>query len=143
MTEDDPQRTSAGLVAGEAELSGDSELRVTADVEGTVYSQNAAGEWNFERAKHDLKAEAAAHKQQLEAEQARYQREEEAKDNALRRLIIRVTVWTILAAGVAAFAIGTLAGDADTRRWAQNVGTTILGGLVGAAAGYLTGRNGR
>jgi hypothetical protein len=44
---------------------------------------------------------------------------------------------------VVSAAVGIGNDNDETRRWAQNVVTTMIGGLLGAVAGYFTAKGGK
>jgi hypothetical protein len=91
-------------------------------------------------ARHELNLR----KQQLNAEEKRHELEEAAKDNASRRRREEFGFYAVLVLVIAALAASLIIGvgskNADTRNWAQGAFTLILGALLGALAGYFTGR---
>ena len=90
-------------------------------------------------------AQRAAH--ELETERTRHHLTEEVKENQHRRDLERKAFWFILlvlsAALVAGFRVAVEADNASTRIWGQGLWTLIVGGLVGAAGGYATGKRGK
>ena len=116
---------------GSTSFSGGSSFTTT----GTVFrSSEAVGnqEWTLEYGQWAIDYEAAVH-----------QREEEKKDNDLRRLCFRIILGLLVAALVAGALAGAFSDDPGTRQWAQNIVTTLIGGLLGAVAGYFSGRSAR
>ena len=109
---------------------------------GISYTETLGGGWTAARARHELKATESAHQQRLEVEAARHQREEAAKDNALRRWAIGSIGLVILGALVVGTLIATLADNIDTRRWAQGVVVALLSGVIGAATGWFSHKSG-
>lgn len=108
------------------------------------YQRRAGGEWTAERAKYDLRDRSEAHKRQLEAEEAGHRRSQEAKDHHQRRQQERLMFAAGLGIAVVLLVVGLLAGlildTAESKAsWARSLVTAILG----AYAGYLTGKAGR
>ena len=97
----------------------------------TLERSSAEGKQTFsiEQSKQEVKAADAAHR-----------REEQRKDNELRRhreKVLFYVVVAVMAIGlVAGFLVGTFADNADTRRFGQ--GLVVI--IFGAVAGYFTGR---
>jgi hypothetical protein len=96
-------------------------------------------------------------KQQLSAEEKRHELEEAARDNESRSKreeagdrsrrrrqdVGFYSILSVVIVGLAvSLAIGTMAKNADTRNFAQNAFILILGAILGALAGYFTGRSG-
>lgn len=114
----------------------------TSSSAGLTYSQTTPGEWDVTRARHELKAATTAHAQQLEAEQARHDREEFRKDNDQRRqlqkVMFSVVVGTIVGMLIISLVTSLAADSNQTKEWARSIVSLIVGGL----AGYITGKSG-
>lgn len=99
---------------------------------------------SFEPTPMQLKAAAQQHKQQTETQDRVHERLQETKDNDARRqretvgfyLLLTVVLSGLVASGI----VGVASHNADRRDFAQAVCTLILGGLLGALAGYFTGK---
>ncbi|MGH2614344.1 MAG: hypothetical protein ACRDJC_03830 [Thermomicrobiales bacterium] len=101
---------------------------------GTVFkSSTSVGnqEWTFEYGQWEIDYETAAHR-----------REQEKKDNELRRFCLTILVILLVVVLVVSGAVGVLNEEPNTRQWAQNIVTTLIGGLLGAIAGYFTAKGG-
>jgi hypothetical protein len=79
---------------------------------------------------------------QIEAADAEPKREEERKDNDLRRFCLRLLVILLVVVLVVSAGVGVLNEEPTTRQWAQNIVTTLIGDLLGAIAGYFTAKGG-
>jgi hypothetical protein len=105
-------------------------------------AENTRG-FSIEQARHELKL--AAHR--LTAEEKRRQLDEIEKDNASRRRRENVGSYTILGVVVGGLlssgAVGVASSNGATRDWAQGAFVLILGSLLGALAGYFTGKSSR
>lgn len=117
----------------------------TAEPETFLPGNVAEGRQTFspDFAKHELNLA----KQQLTAEEQRHRLDEIAKDNASRRqrenvgffAILGIVIVGLLASGT----IGVSSANAATRDWAQDAFVLILGSVLGALAGYFTGKSGK
>lgn len=67
-------------------------------------------------------------------------RVERAKDNAQRRMVVNTVGVILIVCLMFSLLVAVWSENATTRDWAQSVVTVLLGGLVGAIAGYLAGR---
>lgn len=67
-------------------------------------------------------------------------RAESSKDQAQRRLVVNAVGVILIVCLAFALTVGVWSNNATTRDWAQSIVTVLLGGLVGAVAGYLAGR---
>lgn len=67
-------------------------------------------------------------------------RAESSKDQAQRRLVVNAVGVSLIVCLAFALTVGVWCNNATTRDWAQSIVTVLLGGLVGAVAGYLAGR---
>ena len=79
---------------------------------------------------------------QIDAETAAHNREQEKKDNDLRRLCFKVILALLVVAFFATAFLGFFYSDESVRPVAQNAFTTLLGGFVGALAGYFSAKAG-
>jgi hypothetical protein len=79
---------------------------------------------------------------QIDAETAAHKREQEKKDNDLRRLCFKVILALLVVAFFATAFLGFLYSDQSIRPVAQNAFTTLLGGFIGALAGYFSAKAG-
>jgi hypothetical protein len=79
---------------------------------------------------------------QLDREAASHRMEQEEKDNDLRRLCFKVILGLLVAAFFATAYLGFFHSDQSIRPVAQNAFTTLLGGFVGALAGYFSAKAG-
>ena len=73
---------------------------------------------------------------------AEHRRQEERKDNDLRRLCFKVILALLVITFAAAAYLGFFYGDQSIRPVAQNAFTTLLGGFIGALAGYFSAKAG-
>lgn len=141
MSEEGKERGQGRIVEGESDLSAEALLTVTR----TVITESSSGggqTWSVERGEWELKRGTAEHKQQQERERQEHEFAEARKDNDLRRRCFWLIVGLLIAILVVSAAVGIANDDGDTRRWAQNVVTTMIGGLLGSVAGYLTAKGG-
>lgn len=131
-------------VTGDVSFRASSDLTIDASVDSTFSESRAEGEQQLSMAekKHDLRARAATHKQNMESQQRDYELQESKKDNELRRRFLIIIMALLGLSLGASIAIAILNNDPATRQWAQGITTTILGGLLGAIAGYFVGRGG-
>ena len=88
------------------------------------------------RKKAELDRDEQEHRHREAERESKQRREEQAKDNAQRRLITNAVAAFLLVASVVSFVFAVGSGNATTRDWAQGIVTLLLGGLVG----FLTGR---
>jgi predicted benzoate:H+ symporter BenE len=95
------------------------------------------------RGEHEIALARTTAEMQRAAEDARHQRQEAARDNTQRRILIYIVVGVVIAGLVAATLVGTWADNDDTRRWAQGIVTLLLGGLLGAVGGYFSAKPGK
>jgi hypothetical protein len=99
--------------------------------------------WSVEQGKHERELE----KLRQAAEAKRRELDEIEKDNASRRQRENVGFYTVLGVVVSGLSvsliIGVMSANGDTRSWAQGAFTLILGSLLGALAGYFTGKSTR
>lgn len=99
--------------------------------------------FSLERGEHELRSATAERKYQLDRLRTESQIEEERKENERRRERERVLFYVVISLMVGGLVVGflmaTRAQDADTRRFGQGIVTLILG----AVAGYFTGRAGK
>ena len=111
----------------------------------SIFARTQEGEFSLERAKFEERALAAAHRRQLEAEEAQLRREETRKDNDLRRrrelIGFYVAVGASLVVLAISFVVAVAAENDGVRNWSQGIVTLVMGGIVGGLAGYLTGRS--
>ncbi len=140
MSEDD-ESSSVELVGSSRER--EDEFFATARRRVSAFQDSKAeGEQTFspERSQHELKLA----KHELTAEETRSHLEESRLDNASRRKREQIGFYTVLSVVVVGLAtsgiIGVAAKNSNTRDWAQGVFTLILGTLLGALAGYFTGK---
>jgi uncharacterized membrane-anchored protein YjiN (DUF445 family) len=78
---------------------------------------------------------------ELSRDRQKHNLAEEAKDNDLRRqmlIVVGIVIFVVLAVS---FIVAATSENDGTRAWAQGVVSTITGGIVGAVAGYFTGRS--
>ncbi|MDQ3656688.1 MAG: hypothetical protein M3457_16640 [Chloroflexota bacterium] len=108
-----------------------------------TYRENPQGEWIPERAEADRKDRQAAHKQQLEAENARHRREQDAKDADVRRRAIYAIELLIAATFVVCFLVALFSDNADRQEWAQNIIALLLTSVLSAAAGWFAKGSGK
>ena len=115
-------------VEGSASLSAESSLSVS---ETVIRGSSSVGNqtWTLEYGQWEIDYETAAHK-----------REQEKKDNDLRRLCFKVLLGLLVVIFIAAVLVASVNEDPGTREWAQTVVTTLVGGLLGALAGYFTAK---
>jgi hypothetical protein len=112
-------------------------------VDSTVASGNVIlGQQSFEYASIQIQVEDAAHQRRVEQQRLDHELIEKAKDNELHRNRFWLVVGLLVAILVVAGAVGIGHDQEETRRWAQNVVTTMIGGLLGAIAGYFTAKGG-
>jgi hypothetical protein len=118
------------FVDGSASVSAESSVVMSE----TVFRESSSvgnQSWTLEYGQWQIDAETAAHK-----------REQEKKDNDLRRFCIRVVLGLLIVVLCASALVGLLNEDPSIRQWAQNIFTTLIGGLLGAIAGYFTAKSG-
>lgn len=155
MTESDPDPHPTQEDAGRPDSSAADQAgfvaRATRDIaavsSGTTFTETPQGDWNVKRAQHELKAATEVHRQQQEALEAQHRREQEAKDNDQQRrqqnVIFWVVVGVVVGVLVVSLAVSLRAENDDTLAWSRSVVTLIVGGVVGGAAGYITGKSGK
>ena len=134
MTEGGDASTDlTGATSGTSATSG--ELFV---VEGSI---GGPQEFLLEREEHQLKAASEAHKREMQRQRLDQELDEACKNSDLRRFQQRtlfVVVLFVVGLGlIFGSFIATLPDNGDTRRFGQAIVTLLLG----AIAGYLTGRN--
>jgi len=143
-TEEEQPTTSLGSDE-HAQSSGSAELTVSHAA--LTFSQTQAGKWSPSRAWHELQA-ARELRQQTEIErQAEFERQETAKSNdqrlAFQRDMFRVVQGIVVVAVTLSVLVIAFAHNTDTKEKAWSMLTLIVGGAVGGAVGYLTGRSGK
>jgi hypothetical protein len=111
-------------------------------IEGVV-AAGASGDQSFAYAGQEIEVEDAAHRRRVQQQQLDHDLTEERKDRDLRRKCFWLVVILLVAILSVSAVVGIGNDDEETRRWAQNVVTTMIGGLLGAVAGYLTARVGK
>jgi hypothetical protein len=111
-------------------------------IEGVV-AAGASGDQSFVVAGREIEVEDAAHRRRVQQQQLDHDLTEERKDRDLRRKCFWLVVILLVAILTVSAVVGIGNDDEETRRWAQNVVTTMIGGLLGAVAGYLTARVGK
>jgi len=98
--------------------------------------------FSLEQSEHQLRAEDPAHRRVLELEDHRLALEDRRKDNDLRRYcfggVLRLLVIVLFFSGLQ----GVTNQDPTTKQRAQGLVTTLIGGLLGAIAGYFTAKAG-
>jgi F0F1-type ATP synthase assembly protein I len=107
-----------------------------------AYSRTPAGDWDVKRAQHDLKVAATAHEHEIERRRLEHELEQQARDNDNRRQREMLLFYAALVTGVVLLGVGLVVGVVlDTSEakagWARSIVTAILG----AFAGYLTGKS--
>ena len=118
------------IVEGSASPSAESSMTVS---ETVIRGSSSVGNqsWTLEYGQWEIDYQTAAH-----------QREQEKKDNDLRRLCFKVILaLLIMTFGATAF-LGFFYEDESVRPVAQNAFTTLLGGFIGALAGYFSAKAG-
>ncbi len=111
---------------------------------GLAYSRTPAGDWDVKRAQHDLKVAATVHEQELERRRLEHELEQQARDNDNRRQREMLLFYAALGTGVVllgvGLAIGVMLDTSEAKAsWARSIVTAVLG----AFAGYLTGKSTR
>lgn len=111
---------------------------------GLAYSRTPAGDWDVKRAQHDLKVAATVHEQELERRRLEHELDQQARDNDNRRQREMLLFYTALGTGVVLLVVGLVTGvmletSEAKASWARSIVTAILG----AFAGYLTGKSTR
>ena len=113
-------------------------------VEEAVASGNVIlGQQSFEYASIEIQVEDAAHQRRVEQQRLDHELSEEAKNNDLRRKCFWLLVIVLVVVLGVSSVVGISNDQEETRRWAQNVVTTMIGGLLGAIAGYFTAKGGK
>lgn len=100
---------------------------------GLTVAQLPLNSWSAEWGDHELKRINA----QQKGDAAAHQREQNAKDNDLRRWIIKGIGLVILAVLIVGTCIATMSENDDTRKWAQATVALVFTGVIGAATGWL------
>src|SRR4051794_38823036 len=102
-------------------------------VEEAVASGNViVGQQSFEYANIEIQVEDAAHQRRVEQQRLDHELSEEAKNNDLRRKCFGLLVIVLVIVLAVSSVVGISNDQEETRRWAQNVVTTMIGGLLGA-----------
>jgi len=126
-------QASIELRGGQAELG---ELSVITDSESRGLQT-----FSVEQTKLEQKAKADSHRRDLAKTKQDYELAEKTNDNNLRRWcfggIVSVILLVLVISTILAFI-----GPAENRANWMAIVTTILGGLVGAIAGYFAGKSG-
>jgi hypothetical protein len=113
-------------------------------VSGEVQIGNVTlGDQSIEYAGVQIEIETAAHQRRVEQQRLDHELDQKTKDNDLRRRSFWLVVVLLVVILSVSAAVGIGNENEETRRWAQNVVTTMIGGLLGAVAGYLTARVGK
>jgi heme A synthase len=118
----------------------------TLTVTGTVITGSSSGRgqtWSVERGEWEIKRGSAEHRQRQEEERQQHELTEAKKDNEQRRRVFWLIVGLLIVILLISGAVGIANEDGETRRWAQNIVTTLIGGLLGAVAGYFTAKGGK
>jgi hypothetical protein len=126
--------SSVGL---KADLASRGDVQARASV---ISASQTIGDQQFAYADVQIRVDEAAHKRAVEQQKLDHTLLQESKDNDLRRRVFWVVVVLLLVVLIVSAAVGIGHDDEETRRWAQNVVTTMIGGLLGAIAGYLTAK---
>ena len=98
--------------------------------------------FSLDQPKLEQKGRADEHKRELSKSQHDHDLEQQAKDNDLRRLCVRIIICVIVVALVVSSFIVLMEPDDSKNQWAQGIATTILGSLLGAIAGYFAAKTG-
>jgi hypothetical protein len=98
--------------------------------------------FSVEQTKLAQKAQADEHKRNLAKSHLDHDLAQQAKDNDLRRLCVRVVVVVIVGALLVSTVLVIVEPDPSKNQWAQGIATTILGSLLGAIAGYFAAKTG-
>jgi hypothetical protein len=129
-----------GTVTGSGTASGDLTVRT-----GITYSQTQSGEWDAKRAKQEHQAEKELRQQAEIERQAEFDRHEAAANNKQRREfqqdMFRLVEGVIVAAVILSILVIAFADNPDTKEKAWSLLTLIVGGVVGGAVGYMTGKS--
>jgi hypothetical protein len=120
-----------------ADLAAQSDVQARASV---ITASQTIGDQQFAYADVQIRVDEAAHKRAVEQQKLDHALLQESKDNDLRRRVFWLVVTLLLIVLAVSAAVGIGHDDEETRRWAQNVVTTMIGGLLGAIAGYLTAK---
>jgi hypothetical protein len=134
---DDASRASS---RSHLQARGDVTADLTAFTDSSIQGRQS---WSQEQAKHELRATSEAHKHSIELERQKHELREATKDNAQRRLAFNVVVGVLLAILVVSLFLAIQSENGTTRAWAQGVVSSVMGGIVGAVAGYFTGKSGK
>ena len=154
-----PSRAEQEELLRRANEAADFLFRLTEEARSEARDSTVTGPQtiSFDPTPQQLKALAQQHKQTLEADERRHQHEEATKENEVRRIreaaeqssrlrresiayysVLFVILGSLVTSGI----VGVNSKNADTRNFAQGAFLLILGGLVGALAGYFTGKSG-
>ncbi len=118
------------IVQGSASVSfGTSVTAVGTVIRGSSSIGNQS--WTLEYGQWEIDRAAATHKI-----------DQEKKDNDLRRLCFMVILVLLVVTFCATAFVGFFYDDQDIRPVAQNAFTTLLGGFIGALAGYFSAKAG-
>ena len=145
MTEDEGQpRPAAHPLAGQVpiEMGGGESRHLMSASSITASTIRRHQTWSVEYGQWEIDYETAAHQREMERDRLKHDLEQKKKDNDLRRFCLQAVLLLLTAALIVSAAVGVINEDAGTRQWGQNIATTILGGLVGAIAGYFAGKSG-
>jgi hypothetical protein len=130
-------------------LTGSASLEIGGDPAGlgeqsVITDSQSSGLQTFsvEQTKLEQKAQADAHRRELAKTQLEHDLAQQAKDNELRRLCVRILICVIVVSLVVSAFIVVVEPDDSKNQWAQGIATTILGSLLGAIAGYFAAKTG-
>lgn len=126
-------QASTEISGGAAELG---ELSVITDSESSGLQT-----FSVEQTKLQQKADADAHRRELAKDKQDHELAERVKDNNLRRYCFGGVISVILLVLVISTILAFMGPVENRANWMAIV-TTILGGLVGAIAGYFAGKSG-
>ena len=108
-----------------------------------TYRENLPGEWIPERAEAARKDRQAAHKQELEATEAQFRREELKRNADQRRRTIYAIEILISLTFIVCFLVALISDNAERQEWAQNIIALLLTSVLSAAAGWFAKGNGK
>ncbi|MFT4039900.1 MAG: hypothetical protein QM692_17105 [Thermomicrobiales bacterium] len=101
-----------------------------------------AQEWILARGELEIRRDNAAHWHRQEEARLAQELALASRNNEVRRQMFWLLVTLLVVVLVTSGAVGILHDNEETRRWAQNIVTTMIGGLLGAVAGYFTAKGG-